>query len=511
MSNRDQTGPAQPTDDAHRASDAAPGLPPSGGTGADPIPRLTAWLPRLQRGLTDLAYALLLLGIVLSAGWLAARHDFYFDWTSTARNSLSAESIALLEQLPRDDGPKLGITVFAPRDHTVGRAVEQLVARYRQHRPDLDIQWVDPQRSPELAREADVELLGQILLEYGGRRETLSVLDESTLSGAIARLTMTRTPWVAVLEGHGERALDSSSGADIGRYGQLLRQRGFRLQPLDLARTGKVPDNTDLLLISTPAIELFPGEVEVLVDFVAAGGNLLWLMDPTTDPSPSGTMMGLEPLANLLGVRPLPGMVVDARASSQGFESPTFAILDDWPSQGFTRGLTRLAVLPGSLAFEVTAAPGWLMDATLTTGKDAWNETGPIRGEVSRDPDAGEEAGPLPLAMILTRPRPAQPNGPEDLADQEGPREQRVVVVGDGDFLSNAHLASAANRSLALRMARWLTGLQDLVAASDDVKDRDNFTLSPLRGWSVAVGALFIVPALFIGAGWMVLWHRGRA
>lgn len=510
---------------------AAPSAPPHGP--AEPPAAVHGLWPRLHRALVDALFVLLLLGILLAAGWLAARHDTYFDWTLAGRNSLSPESIALLERLPTGGGRQLAITVFAPRDHTVGRAAEQLVARYRRHRPDLDIQWIDPHQAPERARDADVELLGQVLLEFDGRRETLSVLSESTFSGAIARLTLERTPWVAVLEGHGERALEGAAGPDIGRFGQLLRQRGFRLQPLDLARTGQVPDNTDLLLVSMPGIALFPGEVEALVAFVEDGGNLLWLMDPTSGAAPTDGLMGLEPLTACLGVRPLPGMVVDATASDQGYESPTFAVLKDWPEHSLGRDLERPAVLPGSRAFEVTAAPGWLMDATLTTGRDAWNETGPIRGEVSRDAASGEEPGPLPLAILLTRPHPQQASAPTGFGADGAPKpekdqqehqqedqqadqdreiaQQRVIIVGDGDFLSNAHLASAENQTLALRMARWLVGQEDLIAAPDGVDDRDNFALSPVRGWAIAVGAPFAVPALLLGIGLSVIWQRGRA
>ncbi|MCG6941879.1 MAG: GldG family protein [Thiohalocapsa sp.] len=518
--------PADTPDPAPTAQAPTPEPPPGSGSGARPHPRALPWR-RLHRTAADGVFALLLLAIVLTAGWLAARHDDYFDWTSTARNSLTPESIAVLERLPAD-GPPLSITVFAPREHPVGRAVEQLLARYHRQRPDLEIHWVDPQRAPERARDADVHLLGQVLLEFHGRRESLTALSEGTLSSAIARLALPRAPWVAVLEGHGERASAGAAAPDIGRFAQLLRQRGFRLQPLDLASAGSVPANTDLLVISTPSIALFPGEAEALVHYLEAGGNLLWLMDPGSGSAAersdaTGDLMGLKPLATYLGVRPLPGVVVDAKAAELGFDDPTFAVIDDWPAHALGRDLKRPAVLPGSLAFQVTAAPGWLLDTTLTSGPQSWNETGPIRGEITRNPPAGEESGPLPLAMVLTRPQPragadapaaASTSDDDDEPDNAAPRpapEQRVIVVGDGDFASNAYLATAANRSLALRMARWLTGLEDLITPPPAADDRDNFTLSTARTWAISAGAVVALPLLLLGAGLLVRWRRGLA
>ncbi len=502
--------PASP--DAATTTDvSAPNQTSAAGSSAQG--QILAW-QRLHRAAADGVYAALLLAILLTAGWLTARHDSYFDWTASGRNSLTPDSVAVLERLPTE-GPPLVITVFAPREHRVGRAVEQLLARYRRQRPDLDIHWVDPQRAPARARDADVRLLGQLVLEFRGRRETLTALSEGTLSSAIDRLALPRAPWIAVLEGHGERAPAGAAGPDIGRFAQLLRQRGFRLQPLDLASAGSVPANTDLLVVSAPSIPLFPGEAEALVNYLKAGGNLLWLMEPD---GAQGDLMGLAPVAAYLGIRPLPGTVVDARAGELGFEDPTFAVLDDWPSHALGRDLERPAVLPGSVAFEVTAAPGWLMDTTLGSGSQSWNETGPIRGEVTRDPALGEEPGPLPLAMVLTRPQPR--GAADDLAtdardaDTGAPptrAAQRVIVVGDGDFASNAHLGSAENSTLALRMARWLTGLEDLITPPPGIDDRDNFTLSGARTWAISAGGVVALPALLLGAGLWVRWRRGRA
>jgi hypothetical protein len=104
---------------------------------------------------------------------------------------------------------------------------------------------------------------------------------------------------------------------------------------------------------------------------------------------------------------------------------------------------------------------------------------------------------------------------PEDGIDAENngdaARTQRVIVVGDGDFASNAHLASAENRALALRMARWLTGLEDLIAPPPGPDDRTNFSLSAPRTWAISAGAVVLVPTLLLASGLWLRWRRGQA
>jgi hypothetical protein len=458
--------------------------------------RLRVGFVGLSRRIADSVLVVLLMAVVLQAGWLAARHDRWWDWTSSARNSLSAETLAVLDDL----GDGLRITVYAPEDHRISRAVEQLVMRYRRRRPDIVTEYIDPQRAPEAARADDVRLLGQLVLSYQGRRETLERLSEPTLTNAIARLMLEHRPWVGVLEGHGERSITGSAGPDLGRLGQLLVQRGYRLLPLDLARQPSIPENLDLLLLSTPSIALFPGEAEALVSYLEAGGNLLWLLDP-------GPMNGLEPVAAALGLEPLPGQIVDAAASRLKLDTPTTALVEEWPAHPLGEGMDGPALFPGSIAFAGRVAPGWVLDTTLVTGPQSWNETGPVRGTIDQDPSLGEQRGPLPLALVLTRPRPARtaPSSASAAAD-----EQRVIVVGDGDFVSNLYLDQGANRILGQRMVQWLSGRTGLVPVPERTLDTASFTLSPLRGTLIFAAALIGLPALLLGAGLVIRWRRGR-
>jgi len=292
---------------------------------------LMSLLERLNRPIADLIFALLLITLTLLAGWLLARHDRSWDWTLSGRNSLSDESLGVLAAL---DAP-IDIRVFAAPDGDLMAAIEQVLQPYRRATDQVHIEYIDPQLFPELARAADVRLQGQLVLEYRDRRVALEALSEPVLTNAIARLQLEDSPRIAVLEGHGERSLDGGAAGDLRRFAQLLIQRGFRLQPLDLTRVAQVPDNLDLLIVSTPAIALFPGEGRSLVDYLERGGNLLWLLDPPGDQG----LLGLEPLRDALDLRLLPGQIVDAAAGDLRLDAPTFAVVEDWPRHPLTADL----------------------------------------------------------------------------------------------------------------------------------------------------------------------------
>lgn len=448
---------------------------------------LRTFIRRFERLLVDALFIGLLLGCVIAAGWLVARQDRYWDWTQSESHRLTRETRLILERL---EAP-LRLTVFADPSSPAARMIGQLLERYTYERSDLEIRYLDPRRFPEQAREAEVSLWGQILLEYQGRRETLTEISEYSITAAMARLIRPRQAWIAVIEGHGERAVGSDRAADLGRLERELLEMGLIARPLDLATAGAVPENTRLVILSRPQLPPFPGEVEALIDFLDRGGHLLWLLDP-------GPPTGFEPLLEHLGLKTLPGQVVDPTAARLGFDAPAVAVIDDAAQDPLFQGLGAPALLPGALAFETQVAPGWILAGYLSSSAESWNETGILTGPLTRDEVIGERAGPLPVVLALTRTLP------------ETEREQRVLIVGDGDFLSNAHFGRQGNRALALTLVRRLSDDEDLPELPPPLTPVEPLELDDTQRTLIGLGALALLPGLFLIGGLGMRWYRWR-
>lgn len=439
--------------------------------------RLRRWLPRLWSPALVAAAA----GLAL----LSLRHQWYWDWTSSDRNSLAPASVELLRSLDRT--PRL--TAYVGPERLLRRQVEDLVDRYRQQRPDIELEFVDPQRHPDLARELGLSAPVELEIAYGERSERISEINEQNLSNALERLANDRRPWIASLTGHGERDLLGAANHDLGDFGRALESKGFRPQGLNLAATPMIPGNVQVLVIAGPAQPLLPGEVELVRRYLSAGGNLLWLTDP-------GNQQGLEPLLAELGVALLPGLVVDANVRALGIDDPSFALVSRYPEHRLTRGLQAASLFPKAAALSKRTAGDWQASPVLNTLEASWNETGPLQGEVRRDPDVGERAGPLTLGLALSRPNPADDG------------EQRAIVVGDGDFLSNAYLGNGGNLDLGLRLVRWLSREDRLLRIPPRISPSPNLELSPLAAKLIGLGFLFGLPLLLAAAGTLIWWRR---
>jgi hypothetical protein len=134
----------------------------------------------------------------------------------------------------------------------------------------------------------------------------------------------------------------------------------------------------------------------------------------------------------------------------------------------------------------------------LTSGERSWNETGRLDGVIEPDEVVGERPGPLPLVLAMARPVP-----------DEG-REQRVLVVGDGDFASNAHIGAYGNRALVMALLSWLSDPGELSELPPDPAAPEALVLGERQRLWIGLGSLVLMPAGFLLIGLGVRWLRWR-
>lgn len=450
---------------------------------------------RRRLGWQNLWFSLLFALAMGLLAWLSARYTIQADWTTNGRNTLSPVSQMLLTHL---DGP-IHITAYARDNPALRDAITRLISRYQRYKPNLALNFVNPDLLPDRVRELGITLDGELYVEYRGRGEKLRQLGEQALTQALQRLSRQQTTVVRFLAGHGERKPLGAANYDLGTFVRELEKIGIRPYSLDLAVEMRVPAATAALVIAGPQTPLPPGEVAAILEYVKQGGALLWLLEPG-DPS------GLQPLAAALGATLLPGTVVDANTSVLGIKNPAFIPIADYGPHPITESLRSPALLPQAVALEVQPPAGWKTVVLLESQSRSWIETGPLDGTLRFNPDSAERAGPLTVGVALYRPRPGLPATADPLAVNE----QRIVIMGDGDFLSNTYLGNGANLELGLNIIHWLTLDDTPILIAPKAAPDPNLNLSENALALIAAMFLIGLPGALLASGWLIWLYRQR-
>ena len=451
------------------------------------------WL-RLQ----NLAFVVLFLGIIGLIGWLSTRYHLEADWTAAGRNSLSEASTEVLDRLPG----AIQFTLYATDSKTLRKPVVDLIHRYQRYRDDIDLSVVNPQKNPQQTRDLGITTDGELFIGHQGRSERLinDQVNERGVTNALQRLTRSGDRYLVFLEGHGERNPRGQANHDLDGWAKQLLQKGFKVQPLSLANNPTIPDNTSVLVIASPQVDLLPGEVKIVIDYLDRGGNLLWLDDP-------GERHALEPLAERLGIEFLDGIIIDMNSVKLfGDDAALYALAAEYGAHPIARELDLFTLYPEAAALAIETVEGWDADPFLNTTTESWLETSSIETEAGFD-QATDLPGPITFGVALTRQLP-----PDDIeAASADPREQRVVVLGDGDFLSNSFAGNGGNLEIGHNIINWLSHddiLIDIpVHTTGDVRLRLSDTASAIIG----VVFLFALPLLLLITGGVIGWRRRRA
>lgn len=441
---------------------------------------------RMQVRIQNWLFVVLFVAVIGVLGWLSTKWSFEADWTAGNRNTLTEASQSLVRGL---DAP-LVLTAFTRDTGLATRRIEDLVARYRRFNGDITLEFVNPDRDPARVRDLGITMDGEILIEYEGRTERVSEPSERALTTAIQRVARDGQRWVVFVEGHGERDPRGDANHDYGLFGAELERLGFKLQTVNPVAHGSIPDNTSLLVVAGPRADLVPGAARMIADYVERGGNLLWLADP-------GPLHGLEPLAETLGVGFGDGVIVDTTGQMFGIDDPTMVIIADYGPHRVTRDFGIVTLFPHATSVDHDSVPeDRMVDALLTTLPRSWLETGELAGRIEMVEADGDRPGPLDVGITITVPR-----------DED---EQRIAVVGDGDFIANAYLNNGGNLDFGLNLFNWLVADDDQIDIV--LKSAPDLTLelSQRAYLTLATVFLLVLPLGFTGAGVFIWWRRRR-
>src|SRR5262249_37184638 len=220
------------------------------------------------------AYLLVFLTILVVANVLADRYNKSYDSTSNRRYSLSPQTIKIVK------GLKQSATITHFDQTTKFEQARDQLEQYASLSPKVQVQYVDPDKKPELARGAGVREYGTTIVQIGDRKEEAKTLTEEAITGALIRDLKTTTRTVCFVEGSGEHRIDDTERSGYSRFKELLGKDGYEAKPTNLVSKADIPNDCTVLVVGGPDADYQQPEVDVIKRYVEEGGRALILLDP---------------------------------------------------------------------------------------------------------------------------------------------------------------------------------------------------------------------------------------
>ena len=328
---------------------------------------------------------------------------------------------------------------------------------------------------------------------------------EKEISAAFKRMVMD-LPKVGFVEGHGER---SYSGGKDRDYSAFANDKGFRYalenQGFDVTRVSmdqQVPEDINIIVISDMREWFTPEQEANLQQYIDRGGNLFILGEPKRRDV-------MNNLFAKFGYEMTTGVLVKRDTNLQAdviLSYPTKEAADSIAYDfGFMRRRRMVITTPSTAGLEQIADKGYTVTNMFTTDTiGVWNEletTDFIDDTVCLNPAIGEVEKIYNTVVALSR--------------KVGNKEQKIILTGDADCISNGEFgrrvptARASNFSLITGGFFWMSDNEVPIdvrrPALPDNKVYVEKTGSKVIKWSFMI----VLPLLLAGIG-IFLWIRRK-
>ncbi len=454
---------------------------------------------RLMLSVQKIIFLLLFTSSIGMLAWLSNHYTYQLDLTANKRHSLSSSSIELLQLL---NNP---VMVHAyTTDEVTQKAITEIIARYQQIKPDFDLLLLNPDIDLAQAQQDGIVMNKPFafVIYYNDKAEHIDSLSEQAISNALLRLNRREDQQVIFLSGHGEREIKATDSRAYASLFSQLSDMGFQLQQINLLQQA-LPDNTKLIVIAAPAHAYHEGELDIINKFISRGGNLLWLSDPVSDAG-QNNYFGLDKLASSLGLQFHNGVIIDNNPDLRktlNIQHPAIIPVTGYSPHIINNTIRYNTLFPMAHGISplsnTQSINHWQAVSLFTSSAKSWTETGGISSEMTFNSNDGDVAGPITIAVALTRKAPAEQN-------QQS--QQRIVVIGDSDFLSDAYIGAGANLNLGLNIFNWLIGDDDFISIESRTSPDTRLELSDSELAIIGFGFFLIMPLLLLIAGFRI-WH----
>ncbi len=440
-----------------------------------------------------LVYVLIVITAVVIVNVLANRYTKSYDATSNKRYSLSEQTAKIVKGLNGN------ATILYFDQGTRFQHAKDLLDEYSSLSPKIHVDYIDPDKNPQQAREAGIKNYGTALVQVGDRKEEAKSMTEEGVTGALIRVLKNRTRTVCFVAGSGEHQIDESDRNGYSDFKELVGKDNYDAKSIDLLQKAEVPSDCTALVIGGPTRDYQQPEVDAIKKYVEDGGRALLMLDPPLKIGRSEIAEN-DALTNLLqswGVTMDKNLILDLNPIGQlAGLGPQVALVTSYETQPIVNGMKGTATgFPLSRSIEIKNGDKTTVQKLFDSSSTSL-ATNNLNSPAIDPNDPKNKKGPLTLAAAGTYNTGKQ--------DSQG----RFVVVGSSSWAGNSFMKFNGNSDLALNTIDWLASDEDLISIRPKQEEDRRITMTRAQLSMVRITSQFLLPLVVVFAGVSVWWRR---
>jgi ABC-type uncharacterized transport system involved in gliding motility auxiliary subunit len=431
---------------------------------------------------------ILVFSILGMLNYLGNKNFKEFDLTKEKRNSLTDQSLKVLESLKAP----LKLQLFARREEW--GPMLNLLKLYQAANRLISIDAIDTDLRPDLVKSNGITQNGTVVIQYATRKATFPLVDERSVTNAFLKIIRDDQIILYLVKGHQELSCSETSQEGMSILCSRLKAQNYVLKELDLSRSLFIPKDASAVLVLGPISGFLGQETEQIKTYLKNGGSLFLALAPAFK---AELYDNLVDLVREFGLDLGKDVVIDRLSTVQGAEA-TIPIVERYNlKHPITNGFTQRTIFPLSssvrllkgkdtaeLLAETSAYPGSWAETDLkgiTRGKASFQENQDLKG---------------PVGLL-------------GVAEGAGISESRVALLGSSSFLINAYQNQSGNTTLFLNTISWMVNDEGIISFNRPGVEEFPVILSAQHIQMIFVISILVVPIVFFGAA-IFIYRRRR-
>ena len=376
-------------------------------------------------------------------------------------------------------------------------------------RPDLETEYGLTSSDSVLLFESDgkdkiVETYD--LVTYDSTTYATIDKTEEAMTNAILDVTVEEKPKVYFLTGHSKY-----TAADLATLQSAIADEANDVESLDILANTKMPDDCDVLAISTLSEDLTDLERDEIIKYIENGGEILLLQDPGVTVSSNYNLPNFQKVLDEYGITIEDGIILEGNTEKMIQGAPNFIINDVTADSSITKNagmnISACFINAGRIEFETPEKMEELgvdVEYLTAASSDAFYRTDLSVTSASRT-DSDEDIDSATTGAILTK-------------KIDDDKESKLVVFSNAVFATNTRIQVATgyyiyaidlynNKDILLNSISYLTEREDNITIRKNV-EITTYTVTEQQH-RVILTIIFAVPIAVIILG-IVVWQVRR-